>query len=216
MIWIICAMKDEADIIIKKYNLKLEKEIKELKIYKNNNIILIISWIGKIQASIAIMYLLNYGPFEKIINIWIAWNTWKTSSKAGDVFMINEVFQHDIYLPFEWAHLDYAKKSIKINNTDIKINDINVYNNKICATWDQFIDEKNKVEKIKNQFNADVVEMEAFAFLSVLREIDLLNKAIVIKSVSDTADENSHKEHEFNLELAMKNGIKVLDFILNE
>jgi len=44
MIWIICAMKDEADIIIKKYNLKLDKEIKELKIYKNDKIVLIKAW----------------------------------------------------------------------------------------------------------------------------------------------------------------------------
>ena len=214
MIAIVCAMDDEAKMIIKKYNLEKIKETKFTKIYKNEKIVLVVTWIWKIQASIGTMLLLNYWPFEKIINIWIAGNTWKQAAKAGDVFIVNEVFQHDMYLPFEWSHLDYAKKSIKINDLKLNVEGVNIYSGAICASWDQFIDDREKIKKIVEKTWANVVEMEAFAFLSVLREFDLLDKAIVIKSVSDTADENAHTEHEFNLDLAMENGIKVLDNIL--
>ena len=215
MIGILCAMEDEAKMIIEKYNLKLDKKIKELKIYQWENIVLIIAWIGKIQATIATMFLLNYGPFEKIINIGIAGNTGKQPAKAGDVFLVNEVFQHDMYLPFEWSHLDYAKKSIKIKVFSIKAEGVNIFEKAICATWDQFIDNREKIKQIVEKNWANVVEMEAFAFLSVLREFNLLDKAIVIKSVSDTADENAHTEHEFNLDLAMENGVKVLNEIIS-
>jgi hypothetical protein len=47
--------------------------------------------------------------------------------------------------------------------------------------------------------------MEAFAFVSVLREFNLLDRAIVIKSVSDSADKNAILDHQINLEKAMKN-----------
>jgi len=80
----------------------------------------------------------------------------------------------------------------------------------------RFIDDEKIVAEIVVKHNAHVVEMEAFAFLSVLREFDLLDKAIVIKSVSDAANEEARKVHESNLELAMINGVKVLEKLLEK
>ncbi len=214
MILIHCAMPQEADIIVDKYNLKLISVLKNIKVYKNDKIYLVVSWIWKIQTSIAITYAVKLWNFDKIINIWIAWNTWKIkNSKVWDIFLPSIFWQHDIYLPFEWSHLDYAKWKIIVENRfyiDKKL-DFNIFENTVCATWDQFIDNENKIKEIVKNFDADIVEMEAFAFVSVLREFDLLDKAIVIKSVSDSADKSAITEHENNLELAMENWIKVLD-----
>jgi len=41
------------------------------------------------------------------------------------------------------------------------------------------------LEKIKNTYKVHIVEMEAFAVASVVREFDLLDKLIIIKAVSD-------------------------------
>ncbi len=211
------AMIQEAELIINKYNLQQFDQLKNIKFYKNNDLVLVFSGIWKIQTGIGMSYILQKFNFEKIINIWIAGNTWKQSnSKVWDIFFPTIFWQHDMYLPFEGSHLDYALKPIQI---DLKFNidnsrDFSIFENAICATWDQFIDDEKKVEQIKKQFDADIIDMEAFAFVSVLREFGLLDKAVVIKSVSDSANQDAIVDHERNLKLAMENGLEVLDKIL--
>jgi 5'-methylthioadenosine/S-adenosylhomocysteine nucleosidase len=176
---------------------------------------LLLTWIGKIYASIWTTLLLERYNIDKIINIWIAWNTLKQKkAKIWDVFLINEVYQHDWYLPFEWEHLDYFKKWIKINLVNIETNfNFNIFN-WICATWDQFINSKDKIDEIIKKTNADVVEMEAFAIASVCRQLWKLKNLCIIKAVSDGADSNANEDHEINLDLAMKNSIQVLEKVI--
>lgn len=113
MIWIITATQKEADYIISFYDLKKQEQLENISIYKNNNIILVLTWIWKIQASIWTTFLLNKFNINYLINIWIAWNSWlEKRSKVWDVFLINNVHQHDIYMPFDWEHLNYFKEPI--------------------------------------------------------------------------------------------------------
>ena len=215
---IITAMQEEADIIINKYQLTKDDSLwtiqKYIWEYNNKKIILIIAWIWKIQASIATSYLLSaYNNLDQVINIWIAWNL-SDHAKIGDVFMINKCYQHDIYLPFDWDHLNYAKKYISLSDHEINHEDnFNIYA-WICATWDQFIDDSDILKNIKENYNADVVEMEAFAILSTAREYNMLNKCIVIKAVSDGANTDAIWDHMNNLDFAMHNSIDVLDKII--
>lgn len=208
-------MKEEAEYIINLFNLQEIKSFKTIKIFKNNNIVLILTGIGKIQASLGTAILIENYKLEKIINIGIAGFTWKnTKTNIWDVFLVKKVLQHDWYLPFNWEHLDYFKKPIKIQIPKI--------NNKftfrifewICASWDQFIDNKNKIQLIKNKFDADIVEMEAFAIAAVCSEYKFLEKLIIIKAISDAWDQQAITDHEKNLDLAMKNSIKVLNKII--
>jgi adenosylhomocysteine nucleosidase len=86
--------------------------------------------------------------------------------------------------------------------------------NGVCLTGDQFIDSIEKVEELRDMYAADVVEMEAFSVLSVAREYDALDRCVVIKSISDKADSSASIDQEANLQLAMENGVLVLDLIL--
>jgi nucleoside phosphorylase len=224
-------MQEEANLIIKKFALQeLENDSipKWLKVfeweYKNfheNNIdkiILVLSWIWKIQATIATTYAFENYDIYKLINIWIAWNldnTWDI--KIWDIFIPNTFIQHDIYLPFEWEHLDYAKKPIFLDyaiweNYDFK--KFWLLLNWVCLTWDQFIDDKEKTKELREEYSADIVEMEAFAILSVARAYNSLDKCVVIKAVSDWADSEAKEEHINNLEFAMENSISVLELVL--
>jgi len=212
-------MQEEADIIIEKYSLKQNNSLGIIKIYtwiyNNTHITLVLAGIWKIQASLATSYLLsNNNDIDKIINIWIAGNL-SENGKIWDVFIINQCHQHDMYLPFEWTHLDYAKKPINIDELYINDNnyDFNIYA-WICATWDQFIDNKTVLEGIRNTYQADVVEMEAFAILSIAREYNMLDKCIVIKAISDGANSNAIWDHMNHLDFAMNNSIKVLNTII--
>jgi len=227
---IITAMKQEADLIIKKYNLeefKDEKIPNTLKVFKwerknydedcTDQIILVLAWIGKIQASMATTYLLENYDINKLINIWIAWNLANSDVKIWDVFLPNTFIQHDMYLPFEWEHLDYAKKPIFLDyavweNYDLK--KFGLILSWVCLTWDQFIDNEEKVQELREKYSADIVEMEAFAVLSVARAYDVLDKCVVIKAVSDWADSEAKDAHMDNLEFAMENSISVLELVI--
>ena len=222
---IITAMKEEAEIIIKKFDLKETNKLKNIKIFEGKrvgdeweeNIILVLAWIGKIQASIATTYLLENYSVDKIINIWIAGNVSGTDLKIWDVVLPNTFIQHDMYLPFEWEHLDYAKKPIFLEYAVWENYDLQKFwlmLNWVCVTWDEFIDNEEKISDLRINFWADVCEMEAFAILSVAREYDMLDKCIVIKAVSDGADNEAKEAHMTNLDFAMENSVSILDFIL--
>lgn len=215
---IITAMSEEANHIIKLYDLKETKKLKNLIIYENEDIVLALSWIWKIQSSIATTFLfLNY-KFSKLINIWISWSLLWKNAKIGDVFLVNKISQHDMYLPFWWSHLDYANKEIVIdNNIFIENNNLNfsIFNNSFCLTWDQFIDDINKVNELSSKYWADVIEMEAFSVASVSREFDFLKDTIFIKAISDWADSDAIDSHMWNLDFAMNNSIEVLKNVIN-
>lgn len=84
----------------------------------------------------------------------------------------------------------------------------------MCATGDEFIDKTERIQFLRENFQADICEMEAFAILSVAREYDFLENCIVIKAISDGADNEAKDAHMDNLEFAMKNSIVALESIL--
>lgn len=222
---IITAMKEEAEYIITNFNLQLKKEFKNIKIYEwtrevswiKENIVLALAWIGKIQAAIATTYIFENYDIIKLVNIGIAGNLKNDDYKIWDVFIPNTFIQHDMYLPFEWEHLDYAKKAIFLDYATDKNYDLVKFGlilNGICLTWDQFIDDAEKVKILWEEYVADIIEMEAFSILSVAREYDALDKCVVIKAISDWADNEAKDAHMNNLDYAMQNSLMVLDLVL--
>lgn len=222
---IVTAMKEEADLIIKKFDLKETKSLKNIKIFEwtrvwddwEENIVLVLWWIWKIQAAIATTYLLENYSVDKLINIWIAWNLTENDLKVWDVILPNTFVQQDMYLPFEWEHLDYAKKPIFLEYAIWENYDLQKFwliLNWVCATWDEFVDNRERMLELRNDFWADICEMEAFAILTTAREYGILDKCIVIKAISDWADNEAKDAHMNNLEFAMENSIAILEFVL--
>lgn len=215
--WIITAMDEEAQHIISLYGLKFTRELYMVKFFENDSIVLALTWVWKIQASIwATVLCIDY-DVENIINIWIAGNLKWCNVKIWDVYLVNKIFQHDIYLPFSWDHLDYCKWVILVPKCDIVCDfssDFDLYFGWVCVTWDVFVDDKDKSEQLSYKYNADVVEMEAFSVASVAREFWKLGNLFVVKAVSDWADSDAIDAHESNLDFAMANSLKVLRCII--
>ena len=222
---IITAMKEEAELIIKKFNLKETKSLKNIKIFEwtrswddwEENLVLVLWWIWKIQAAIATTYLLENYSVDKIINIWIAGNLTGNDLKVWDVLLPNTFIQQDMYLPFEWSHLDYAKKPIFLEYAIWENYDLQKFwliLNWVCVTGDEFVDKEERISKLRVDFWADICEMEAFAILTTAREYGILDKCIVIKAISDWADNEAKDTHMNNLEFAMENSIAILEFVL--
>ncbi|RKW24826.1 5'-methylthioadenosine/S-adenosylhomocysteine nucleosidase [Candidatus Gracilibacteria bacterium] len=222
---IVTAMKEEADLIIKKFGLKETKSLKNIKIFEGTrvgddgeeNIVLVLGGIGKIQAAIATTYLLENYSVDKLINIGIAGNLTGNDLKVGDVILPNTFVQQDMYLPFEGEHLDYAKKPIFLEYAIGENYDLQKFGlilNGVCATGDEFVDNRDRMLELRNDFGADICEMEAFAILTTAREYGILDKCIVIKAISDGADNEAKDAHMNNLEFAMENSIAILEFVL--
>lgn len=213
---IITAMQEEAEHIIQKYNLKLSKKMEYTSFYENEHIVLALAGIGKIQACFATTYIFAHYEVEKVINIGIAGSLLWNKASIGDVFLVGKISQHDMYLPFDGAHLDYAKKEIVFGkNYSLDKNfSFQVKENAYCLTWDQFIDDAQKVQKLWEIYGADVIEMEAFAIASVVREYGALDRFICIKAISDGADNEAQDAHMGNLDFAMQNSLQVLESIL--
>lgn len=210
-------MEAEAQIIIDYLWLKLSKAYKNIKIYEKEWCVLASTWMWKIQASIWSSILCWEYWVDCLINIWVAWNLNGNNAKVWDVFLIKEIIQHDMYLPLPWD-LDYAKWTIKIPyQSGIDPNEFSFWfhENGICITWDQFIDNPEKSNQLRDTYWADVAEMEAFSVASVAREFWILGSTIIIKSVSDWADSDANNWLYNNLEFAMNNGIEILKEILN-
>jgi len=225
---IITAMKEEAELIIEKFSLK-KKEISKLnstiQVFTKDRfwdeweeeIVLVLAPIWKIWASIWTMYLFENYDIFKLINIWIAWSLWANNFNVGDVFLPNTFIQHDIYLPFDWEHLDFSKKAIFLDYAighDYNLEKFNLFLNWICLTWDQFIDDIDKQKFLKESYSWDIVDMESFAILSVAKAYNKLDSVVVIKAISDWADNKSKDVHMTNLDFAMRNALIVLDIVL--
>lgn len=222
---IVTAMKEEADIIINRFNLKETKKLKNLVIFEwereneweKENIVLALTGIGKIGAAIGTSYIFENYQVDKLLNIGIAGSLGNVDVRVGDVFLPNTFIQHDMYLPFEGAHLDYAKAPIFLEyaiGENLDLNKFGLVMNGVCLTGDQFIDNEEKVNELREDHGADLCEMEAFSILSVAREYDALDKCVVIKAVSDGANSEAKDAHMDNLEFAMNNSVDVLELIL--
>lgn len=223
---IITAMPSEAEMIIEKYNLSLEKEQGNLKIYsgeihwdedQKERLVLFLCWVGKTHAAFAATYMMeNYSP-EKIINIGIVGNLAPENIKIGDVIIPNTFVQHDVYIPEEIDDLKYLREPIFTEyavGEDYNLEKFTLHLSGICATWDQFIDNADLKAEIVEKYAADIVDMEAYSIFSVLKNYNALDKALSIKSVSDWADESASRDHEANLKLAMENAVAILEFVL--
>lgn len=222
---IITAMKEEADIIIQKFGLKEITKKGNLTIFEGeyetsdgkDKIVLALAGIGKISAAMATTYLFENYDIFKLVNIGIAGSLNSVDVKVGDVFLPNTFIQHDMYLPFDGQHLDYAKKPIFLEYAiweNVDLTKFGLLMNGVCLTWDQFIDNEEKVSQLAEKYGADICEMEAFSVLSVARDYDALDKCVVIKAVSDGADSEAKEAHMDNLEFAMQNSVLVLELIL--
>lgn len=217
-IWIVTAMEAEAQIIIDFLWLELSKSYKNIKIYEKDWYTLASTWMWKVQASIWSSILCWDYWVDQLINIWVAWNLNWNNVRIGDVFLIKEIIQHDMYLPLPWD-LDYAKWAIKLPyQSGINPNEFNFWfhENGICVTWDQFIDNPDKSKQLRDDTWADVAEMEAYAIASTAREFWILENTVIIKSVSDWADNDANDWLANNLDFAMRNSIEILKRIIKK
>lgn len=225
MIGIIGAMDIEVE------NLKAKIEDKKTDIIsgiefvwgkiENKEVVVAKCGIGKVFASIcAEAMILKFNP-EVIINTGVA-GTLTTALSVGDVAISQNVCQHDmdtspigdpkgllsginiINIPADQQLIEVAEEVIKAQNINCKKG--------VIASGDQFIASKEQKDFIVSEFNAIACEMEGASIGHVCFVNNV--KFIVLRAISDSADNSSHMDYPAFLKIASENSTKVtLDII---
>lgn len=201
---------------------KLRSKLKSLKIAHHkkmniytgkmhgHNIILTQSGVGKVNAAIGVQYIIDkYNP-DIIINTGIAGGV-APELQVRDIVVGTKLVQHD----FDVSAIGYARgymcTGIEPNKPTFFYSDANFIkkyeaaatksipqtkiHKGIIASGDVFISDNERKKEIRNLFNAAAVEMEGAAIAQTASKNEI--PFIVIRAISDLADDNAATDHEF-------------------
>jgi len=228
MIGIIGAMEEEVlklkkmmkvDRIEKKANMEFYKGI-----LLDKDVVIVRSGIGKVNAAICTQILIDDFNVDIVINTGVAGRV-NEKLNPGDVVISKDLVQHDVdgtcidYKPGQIPRMDdyifkADEKLISLAFEATKdIEHFKVHIGRI-ATGDQVIADSKKLIWLKETFDALAVEMEgaAIAHASYINNIPF----VVIRSISDFADENHVADYEKYINIAIENSISILTNMLKE
>jgi adenosylhomocysteine nucleosidase len=210
-------------------------------ILNGKNVVMALSGMGKVNAAMTTTYLIHqYNP-EKIIFSGIAGGL-NSEIEPGDIVIGEKTVQHDLVI---WTN-DSLSRFITYNPTngeEVPLyhhadNEMLEVANKVSqkvelamikttegdrepkiivgtiACGDAFIASSKKKEELINKFGADAVEMEGAAIAQVCRQFGI--PVIVIRSISDSADEEAHTTIEGFYKTAAKNSATFVMEMLKE
>lgn len=225
-IGIIGAMDEELELLLKE--MKIEKsQVKANmtfnfgKLY-NKNLVIVRCGIGKVNAAVCAQILIDDFNVDKIINVGIAGGIGK-NVYPGDIVIADNLVQHDMdasgfgdpvgQIPrldtFQFNCDDElickAKKAFE------KISDHKSFVGRI-VTGDQFISDTCKIKWLNEKFDALACEMEGGS----IAQVCYLNNVpfVVIRSISDNANNGAHMDYEKFAPIAIKNSTEILKNML--
>ncbi|AHI53056.1 5'-methylthioadenosine/S-adenosylhomocysteine nucleosidase [Spiroplasma culicicola] len=215
-ICLLFAMEDEASVLIESINAKKICE-KPFKIYQTDNVLIAISGIGLVNASVCLTYMnFNY-DINSYINAGLV-GCISEKYQSLDVLLINKAYYscaNATGFGYEYGQIPKMPLFFETNSTLKEeiispINNLDI-NNANIASSDIFINSFVKKEELIDNINdqIDVVDMECAAFF---HSAYLLNKPIAaLKIVSDTL---SRPSNEFQFKNILMNASQKLAQIL--
>lgn len=225
-IGIIAAMEQEIRILTEQLNQKEEIMKANQKFYEGEladmNVVLVQSGIGKVNASIAATLLIEVFQVDAVINTGSAGGIGPGLS-VGDLVLSEALAYNDAdarafgyafgqipQMPEKYV-ADGELISLFMNAAEKEW----TIRNGLIVTGDSFISSKVKIEKIKEFFeDALVTEMEGAAIAQTCYQFDI--PFLVIRAVSDVADEEASVSFEEFIELAGKKSAETVIRFLNE
>jgi len=215
-IGIIGAMESEVKSLCSKIDNPKITELANLTFYEgklcNQDVIIVKSGIGKVNAALCAQLLIIKFGASKVINTGIAGAT-GGNLKIFDFVVSSETVYHDFDttafgykigqvpgMPATYtADNEFADKAVAVfNSTDLSKEHKIVKG--LIASGDQFISDSAKKDFIKTNFNPLCVEMEGCAIAHAC----YLNKVpfIIVRCMSDMADDTVEQTYSFNEDVA--------------
>lgn len=164
MIFLSAALHCEAKPIINQFKLKKDLNLNKFQIFKNDNIILIITKTGIVNSAVAVSYLLSNHKVSKsdiFLNIGIC-GTYNQNLNIGSAFLCNKIIEHDtnkcFYPDVLFKHHFYERSIETFSST---------------------------VNNLEFDFKADLIDMEASGIYQAASLFFQPHQIFFIKIVSD-------------------------------
>jgi adenosylhomocysteine nucleosidase len=224
---IIGAMDEELEILLKEMTLEKTK-IKANMCFNQGRLygkelVVVRSGIGKVNAAVCTQILIDDFGVDKVINVGIAGGIGE-AVYPGDVVVANNLVQHDMDTSAfgekigQIPRLDtYDFKCDKelVDKAKVACDGIEEHKSFIgrIVTGDQFISNTEKIKWLNEKFEALACEMEGGS----IAQVCYLNNVpfVVIRSISDNANNGAHMDYEKFAPIAIKNSTEILKNIIN-
>lgn len=228
MIGIIGAMEEEiAELRVVMENVECS-ETASMTFYKGrlcgNDVVLVRSGIGKVNAAICAQTLVNKFNVTTLINTGIA-GSLNAQIDIGDIVISKDSVHHDMNAePFGYEAGQVPRMKTKYFAADPRLVELATAANQEVnpdtqtfigrvATGDQFVASDEEKRRIVEQFHADCVEMEGapIAHVAYLNNISY----VIIRAISDKADNSATMDYPTFEKRAIEHSIRlVLDLML--
>ncbi|MBC2580642.1 5'-methylthioadenosine/adenosylhomocysteine nucleosidase [Clostridium sp. DJ247] len=226
IIGIIGAMDEELAILLKDMEIESTKVKANMnfnygKVY-NQNVVVVRSGIGKVNAAVCTQILVDDFNVDKVINVGIAGGIGK-DVYPGDIVVADSLVQHDMdtsALGDEIGQIprldtyDFKCEISLVNRAKAACENIEEHKSFVgrIVTGDQFICNTEKIKWLNEKFSALACEMEGGS----IAQVCYLNSIpfVVIRSISDNANNGAHMDYEKFAPIAIKNSTEILKDML--
>ena len=224
MIALIGAMPEEVAIIKEKIENLKERKIAHVTfyegIYEQRDIVLMLSFPGKVNAAIATTLLLDHYKPEYVINIGTC-GALQGNMEIGDMIVATEVRHFDVDATEFGYELGQVPQMPAAYKSDEKLQklaaEIDLPNHNIhfglVGTSDSFISDKELKNNILSKFpTMQVVEMEAAAlyYLAAQHHVDALAIMTISDSLVNPDEDTTAEERQNTFTDMMKVGLETL------
>jgi len=224
---VICAMEEEIKSLHSALDIEKETEINDIIFYEgtinNNEVILVRSGIGKVEAGITAALLVTNFKVDALIHSGSAGGIGSGLS-VGDVVISTQTLYHDVdarafgyelgQLPGQPARFDADQNLISELSLAGEKTGLNIKTG-LIVTGDQFISSSEKIQEILKNFpDALCCEMEGSAIGQVAHQFKV--PFVVIRAMSDVGDENAGVSFDDFIIEAGKQSAKMLLALFNK
>ena len=185
--------------------------------YKNHELILAYSKIGKVNSSLNAAVLIEKFKAQKLLFTGVA-GAFNPELEIGDLLYATKLVQYDLDITAFGHPLGFVPGNEIFIKTDEALNEIALQSAKdlkvelksgIIATGDEFICDEKKKARIREIFNADACEMEGASVALVCDALKI--PCFILRAISDKAGEKA----EFDFDEFVVNSAKIsANFIL--
>ncbi|EOC1304411.1 5'-methylthioadenosine/S-adenosylhomocysteine nucleosidase [Cronobacter dublinensis] len=222
---IIGAMEEEVTLLRDKIDNRQTLNIAGCEIYTGTlngvDVALLKSGIGKVSAAMGATLLLEHCKPDVVINTGSAGGL-APSLKVGDIVVSDEVRYHDADVTafgYEYGQMAGCPAAFKADEKLIAaaqatIEQLNLHAVRgLVVSGDAFINGSVNLAKIRHNFpQAIAVEMEATAIGHVCHNLGV--PFVVVRAISDVADQQSHLSFEEFLTVAAKQSSLMVETLL--
>lgn len=188
-------------------------------VMEGRNVVIVKCGVGKVNAGICANILISEFGCTMVINTGVA-GSLDNEIDIGDIVVSVDAVQHDFdaeavgfrkgEIPYTGIYAIPADETLRAAASEAireAVPDIRVFEGRVC-TGDQFISSQEQKEAIRSVFGGSCCEMEgaAIAQACYLRNTPF----VIIRSISDKADDSGSVDYETFLEQAAVNSAKVV------